>query len=127
MNRATKQRDAIRSCLERAARPLSPQEILNEASPEVPGLGLATVYRTLRMLTEEGFITAVELPGEPARYELASVAHSHHHHFHCETCDRVFDVEGCPSGIQQLLPRGFTLRRHEITLHGMCKQCAKAS
>lgn len=111
--------------MESAGRPLLPSEILAEAQRDVPALGLATVYRNLKQLTEVGEIQLVELPGEPPRYELAG--HKHHHHFRCNTCNRVFDVHACPGDMQKLVPRGFRVESHELTLYGSCSDCRRAS
>lgn len=121
MERSTRQRHSIRSAMETAGRPLLPSEILVEAQRDVPALGLATVYRNLKQLVEAGEIQLVELPGEPPRYEIA--AHSHHHHFRCRSCHRVFDVHACPGDMQKLVPRGFTVDGHELTLYGSCSDC----
>lgn len=123
MQRSTKQSRAIERVLLESERPLSPGEVQDAASAEVPGIGLATVYRQLRTLVESGTIRSVELPGLPARYERAEMPH--HHHFHCERCDRVFDLEGCAGELGRLLPRGFRPIRHEITFFGLCAQCAR--
>src|SRR5690606_18565847 len=53
--RDTAQRRALRAAFERADRPLSPAELLAAAQSDVPGLGLATVYRTVRALLDEGW------------------------------------------------------------------------
>jgi Fur family ferric uptake transcriptional regulator len=124
IQRQTRQREAIRQALATAGRPLSPQEMLGAARGELPGLGLATVYRTVRALLAEGALHAVELPGSSARFELAGKRH--HHHFHCRECDGVFEVEACPAGIRGLLPGGFRLERHEIILYGLCAGCGAA-
>ena len=121
MQRTTRQREAIRTALEAAGRPLSPQEILAAARADLPQLGLATVYRTVKGLLADGALRTVELPGTPARYELAGK--HHHHHFHCRGCDGVFEVEACPAGIRGLLPGGFRLEEHEIILYGLCAAC----
>lgn len=125
MQRKTRQRDAICEALERADRPLSPQEIHDAAQDSVPGLGLATVYRTIKALVEERWLRVVELPGAPSRYEVAGKAH--HHHFHCRECDRVFEVEDCPGGLKHLAPAGFQHETHEIILYGLCPSCAGAA
>jgi Fur family ferric uptake transcriptional regulator len=122
MVRSTRQKTAIRSVLEVARRPLSPQEILEEARRQVPELGIATVYRNLKGLQERDEIRAVELPGESPRYELASVASVHHHHFQCTVCGRVFDLHACRLDLASMIPAGFTLERHEITLYGRCAE-----
>ncbi len=121
MERQTPQRDAIRSLFTKDGDPLAPQEILEQASAIVPSISIATVYRTIRTLVDMGDIVAVELPGEPARYELAGKGH--HHHFRCDECGRAFDVDKCPGNLARMLPEGFTLRSHEITLFGLCRDC----
>ena len=121
MERRTRQRAAIWSVLERAARPLGPHEVLEEARDEVPNLGMATVYRNIRALVEEGRLRMVKLPGLPSRYEVAGKAH--HHHFHCRCCDGVFEVETCPGDFEAITPLGFQLEKHEVTLYGLCEEC----
>jgi Fur family ferric uptake transcriptional regulator len=123
--RHTRQRAAIRRALEREARPLSPAELLAAARREVPGLGVATVYRAVKALVEEGTAVAVELPGEPARYERTPAGH--HHHFRCRRCERVFEVPGCARGIAGLAPAGFEVDGHELVLYGRCAPCAAAA
>lgn len=121
MERITRQRNSIYSVIEAAARPLLPVEIHTAAQVEVPALGIATVYRGIKQLIEAGEIQVVELPGEPARYELTG--HKHHHHFQCKSCQRVFDVHACPGDMQKLAPKGFTVEGHELTLYGLCSEC----
>jgi Fur family transcriptional regulator, ferric uptake regulator len=125
MERTTRQRDAIRRTFEIIDRPLSPSEVLDNARDEVPRLGIATVYRTLRALCDENWLTAVEIPGEAPRYERAHKAH--HHHFVCRHCRQVFEVAGCADGLSELTPEGFVLESHDIVLAGLCSACAGAS
>jgi Fur family ferric uptake transcriptional regulator len=106
-------------------RPLGPQEVLDAAQVHLPGLGIATVYRTLKAMTEEGWLAPVELPGEPQRYEVAGKGH--HHHFRCRDCDRVFEIDGCLTNLKKLVPRGFRIDRHEVVLYGTCKTCVKTA
>lgn len=125
MERNTRQRGAIRRAFQRADRPLSTAEVLEQARGEVGHLGIATVYRNIRALVDENWLVPVELPGEVARYEVQGKAH--HHHFHCRRCDRVFEVPGCPGTLTTLLPRGFELESHEVVLYGACAECAAAA
>jgi Fur family transcriptional regulator, ferric uptake regulator len=122
MVRNTQQGSAIRQALEKAGRPLSAQEILINSQEKVPGLGIATVYRNLKSLQDDGSVVAVELPGQPPRWELAPA--KHHHHFLCNTCDKLFEVNACPADLQHLLPAGYTLEEHDILLRGICNNCA---
>lgn len=121
MERATQQRFAIEAVLESAGRPLSPAEVVEGTRGAVGTVGLATVYRNLKRLAEEGVVHPVELPGEATRYEVASSRH--HHHFQCLACRRVFDTQGCPGNLQRLAPPGFSVERHEVTLYGRCAAC----
>ncbi len=124
MTRNTRQRAIIREVLEAANRPLGAQEVLIEAQLRMEGLGIATVYRTIKGLIEEGWLVPVELPGEPPRYELAGKGH--HHHFHCKDCGKMFELEGCVENLKNLIPKGFKITGHEVLLYGACSQCAVA-
>jgi Fur family transcriptional regulator, ferric uptake regulator len=123
MIRRTKQRAAIREALESSGRPMSPEEVLEAAQQHVIGLGIATVYRNLRTLVEEGWLVVVDLPGQPGRYELAGK--EHHHHFYCRACGRVFELDGCVGRLGELVPPGFRMMGHDLLLYGICKSCQK--
>ena len=122
--RTTRQTEAISEAIKSAGRPLSIEEILTVASSTVSTLGLRTVYRVVRRLQDEGEIASVSVPRGSDRYEMASIASKHHHHFHCTACDRFFDLKGCPGGLKKLLPCGFKLQNHELTLSGLCASCS---
>jgi len=123
--RNTRQRDAIKSAIESAKRPLSPREVLDAARSSVRALGMATVYRNLKLLVAEGAAQVILLPGESARYEMKELAH--HHHFQCTSCSRVYDIPGCPGDLRRLAPRGFRVDHHDVTLYGRCSDCGKAA
>ncbi len=125
MERNTRQRSAILDAISRADRPLLPQEVLEAAQHLVAGLGIATVYRNLKLLVQEGQVQAVNLPGENPRFELAG--HQHHHHFQCRQCQRVFDVHACPGDLGRLAPQGFIVEDHDLTLYGRCKECTASA
>jgi Fur family ferric uptake transcriptional regulator len=101
---------------------MTPAEIWQVARSLSPGLGIATVYRALRILMDHGDVDVVEIPGAPPHYERKHP--HHHHHFLCETCQRVFEVEACATGIDQLAPQGFTVKHHSLTLYGTCAECS---
>ena len=123
MTRDTRQRRAIRSVFADADGPLGPQEVLDLAQHDVPGIGLATVYRTIKLMLEDQELSAVELPGEPSRYEPASRAQNHHHFFKCEDCGRVFEIQGCGvADPDSLTPPEFSVTRHELVLYGTCNR-----
>ena len=119
--RRTRQRQAVRRALETTRTPMRAHDIHVAAAPGAPGIGLATVYRTLKSLIESGDVVTVDLPGDTPRYELAK-GH-HHHYFRCRSCSQVFEVDGCPGDLAALAPRGFTVDGHEVVLYGRCAAC----
>jgi Fur family ferric uptake transcriptional regulator len=122
MERQTRQREAVQHVLGQARRPLSAGELLNATRRAVTGIGIATIYRHLRTMVEEGEVVAVKLPGERVRYEPAGK--THHHHFVCGICGRVFEIPGCASDLRRMTPTGFSVDRHEVILYGRCSECS---
>ena len=122
--RNTRQRQSIKEAFEVANRPLSADEVLAAAQSTVSGLGMATVYRAIKTGVEDGWLVAVELPGAPPRYEIAGK--EHHHHFHCNTCGKVFELHGCVENLNKMLPKGFRVTGHEVLLYGSCSECTPA-
>jgi Fur family ferric uptake transcriptional regulator len=120
--RKTRQKEAIRTAFSEAGRPLSPDETLQLTRSAVDSMSIATIYRNISSLVTEGWLTAVEIPGEPARYELSGK--DHHHHFHCNACGKVYELEGCTVPQRPELPKGFLLTGHEFFLYGTCISCA---
>jgi Fur family ferric uptake transcriptional regulator len=125
MVRKTKQREAVRKAFLKSARPMTPAEVRERADSHSPGIGIATVYRTLKLLCDEGWLVPVALPGEETTYYER--AQKHHHHFVCRSCDRLFKVSGCPTNLERLTPRGCSLEDHELLLYGRCASCNGAA
>jgi Fur family ferric uptake transcriptional regulator len=121
MERNTQQRRAILQAFSRNPTPLSPHEILLAAKRYARGLGIATVYRSIKSMLKEGHLVPVKLPGAPDRYEPAGKLH--HHHFECKACGRVFEVKRCTLNLAHIAPRGMRVDRHEVFLYGTCKRC----
>lgn len=122
MNYATRQRSVILTILQRSERPLTVREIHERSGRDGAGIGLATVYRALKFFTEQGIVATVEIPGAAPCYEPAD--RGHHHHFLCQRCGRVFDLQGCVHEVDGLAPGGFQIQRHDIILYGLCAICA---
>ncbi len=121
--RKTQQREAILQVIAEAAGPLSVPEIHERATEKLDSVGIATIYRTLKLLQENEQIQTVILPSGESRFESAN--HGHHEHFQCRTCTRVFDVHTCslPKTRGATLPGGFVIEDHEITFYGTCPEC----
>lgn len=121
MKRSTKQRKALLDCLKKSMNPLSVEEIHAHLVEEIPAINISTVYRNLKSLIEEQLICSITVVGGGTRYELLNP--QHHHHFHCSRCDRVYNVSFCPQEIAKMVPPGFKMTDHSITLNGYCRDC----
>jgi Fur family ferric uptake transcriptional regulator len=88
------------------------------------GIGLATVYRTLSALVDEGIVDALShRPGELC-YRLCG--EEHHHHLVCTSCHRVVELADCD--LDQWLDRvtsdhGFVAVDHRLEVAGVCAEC----
>jgi Fur family transcriptional regulator, ferric uptake regulator len=125
MERNTRQRNAILSAISEAGRPLSTQEVLVGGQVVVPSLSIATVYRTLKDLTTEGWILPVKLPGEADRYEVTKLGE--HYHFKCNSCSRVFDIHERIKNSNLPAPPDFVVESYELILYGRCSDCIPKS
>ncbi len=86
-------------------------------------ISLATVYRALRSLADEGLVTT--LPLAPAdRFDPTTAPH---YHFHCLRCNRVFDLDlpYKPELNQTIEKLGFSVHHHTLVFHGLCPACQK--
>src|SRR5919108_2729472 len=87
-------------------------------------IGLATVYRTLSLLTERDVVDELShRPGESC-YRLCSAGH--HHHLVCSRCHRVEELEGCDIDAwvtQASRAHGFKPASHVVEVVGVCAEC----
>ncbi|MGQ9601186.1 MAG: Fur family transcriptional regulator [Candidatus Bipolaricaulia bacterium] len=122
--RLTAPRRAVLQVLEEAGTHLRPEEVLERARLIYPGLGRATVYRTLALLTGLGLLRPTYLKGgRPAR--LACVQGGYHH-LVCLACGHSFGFEEClEGGLEEELARrfNFKIKSHLLEFYGLCPDC----
>ena len=123
MTRRTQQKDAIWAAFQTANRPLSVHEVLKLASKQIKDLSIATVYRNVGKLVENGLLSAIEIPGETHRYSIATTKNSDH--FKCDYCGRIYKIEACLLTTKPRLPQGFRGERHQVFFFGACSRCCK--
>ena len=125
--KSTRQREAIIDVFFRAAGHVTISELHAKVRRKEPGVGFATVYRTLRLLCEAGLADERHFGGGLARYERAGGGH--HDHLICIGCGRVEEFEN--SAIEQLQEdvakeRGFHIASHKHEIYGTCARCREA-
>lgn len=124
--KVTDQRIAIIEVVRSGPKHFTAQEIYELVTEKSPDIGFATVYRFLRKLSENHFVTEVRLGGMPARYEWA--LKKHHDHLTCTQCQKIVEFEN--PEIERLQAKvakefGFELSDHVLELYGICPDCRK--
>lgn len=85
----------------------------------------ATIYRTVSLLTEGGFLDEVDL-GQDRKYFEHIMGHDHHDHILCIRCDKVieFQEDRIEELQRQVMKKhGFELTSHSLRLFGLCAKC----
>lgn len=121
-HRVTEPRRAVLESIARRPEHFTPDEIIEDSRPA----GRATVFRTMRLLQDEGAICRVLMSDGSLRYRVGSLGH--HHHFVCLDCGEVKDVSGCdvPASLQEIGEMaGFEIQGHSLELYGRCAACRR--
>jgi Fur family transcriptional regulator, ferric uptake regulator len=105
------------------AAPSTPLELYDVVRRTAPGLGLATIYRTVELLRNAGSIR--RLAGSEAYVRCRP---GHHHHLVCVECGDVQETELCavPAAAELERRHGFTAASHELDIYGTCARCRAA-
>jgi Fur family ferric uptake transcriptional regulator len=93
---------------------------------------IASVYRTVQLLTRLNLVRSIDTTRRSRRYELSEPFTGHHHHLICQACGRIDDLDGCVLTDEVLTTltrsvrhsRQFQVSDHEIRLFGICRTCA---
>ena len=118
--RLTGPRRSIISLLDQKEEGFSAEEVCSE----LPKVGRATVYRTIKLLVESGVVCKLALPDGLSKYSLARV--EHHHHTVCVKCGKVGEFRA--STIERLIRTigadiSGEIVGHNIEFHIVCQDC----
>ncbi|MBI4667350.1 MAG: transcriptional repressor [Nitrospinae bacterium] len=125
--KSTIQRDLIVEEFTRSTGHISADELHLKLRAGHPSIGLATVYRTLKILSAAGLAKERRFNDGLIRYEFAGPDGGHHDHMVCLTCGRVEEFEN--EDIEELQRKvagqhGFKMTDHRLEIYGHCAQCA---
>jgi Fur family ferric uptake transcriptional regulator len=123
--KSTSQRDTILNVFVEAGRHLSAEELYSRVKKTHPGIGYATVYRTLKLLAEAGLAQERRFEDGFTRYEHAS-QDAHHDHLICTSCGTIIEFENeSIEALQQDVARKkrFKVQNHKLELYGLCAGC----
>jgi Fur family ferric uptake transcriptional regulator len=120
--KTTQQRELIVDEFLRAPGHISVEELLGRVRRLQGHIGYATVYRTLKLLTESGLAAERHFGDGQTRYEVAD--ETHHDHLICAQCGLILEFEN--EEIEKLQDEmadrlgGFKVVRHKLELYGLC-------
>ena len=123
MKRNTKQREEVWGALERTPSFVSAQELHQSLCAAGSGIGLATVYRTLNALAQEGSADALTLEGENL---FRACSPGHHHHVICRDCGvtREIEAKAVEAWARDVAAEhGFHDPQHIVDIYGTCTDC----
>jgi Fur family transcriptional regulator, ferric uptake regulator len=122
--RSTRQRAAVLWALRAEPNDATAQEIHRWLTLHGERIGLATVYRTLELLNNNGVVDVMSHRRGELCYRLCG--EGHHHHLVCHECHRVVEVGDCDltEWLDELAAEhGFTIRGHIVEVTGVCANC----
>ena len=126
--RLTPQRQRVLDLFERRGSGchLSAEDVHRELVALEMKVSLATVYRTLRLLADMGFLQELELSEGGRRFELALDDHRDHHHVVCIRCGRTEEFESqsvLAAGAEAAASIGFKLIESSLNVRAICPNC----
>jgi len=121
----SKQREQILDIFLKTEKHLTTNDLYDLARKENPKIGLATVHRAMKVISEAGLARTVGFGDGLKRFEH-KYKHQQHDHLICIKCGRI--IETFNPEIEQMLKslakkHNFTLLDHKTRLFGICKAC----
>lgn len=106
---------------------ISAEELYDRLKKDNPSIGLATIYRTLKLLSECGLANEIHFSEGVTRYEH-SFGRQHHDHLICINCGKYIEV--VDPEIEELQARlaqknHFRILRHRMDIYGICQECSE--
>lgn len=126
-NRNTLQRRLVLETVRRMHNHPTADEIFREIAAENTLISKATVYRNLKILSEQGEILHIPIPNGADCFDFNTIPH---YHIECRICNRIFDVNMpyLSDLYSQIVNRdGFLIESHQIVFHGLCPKCRKVA
>jgi len=126
--KSTQQRDLIVDLFLKSSGHISIEDLLGKVRKKNPKVGYATVYRTLKLLTDSGIAAARQFGDGQTRFEVMGDGHGHHDHLICMECGLILEFEN--DTIEKLQDEmaerlgGFKLVKHKLELYGLCPKAA---
>ena len=123
--RETRQRTAVSAALDEVDTFVSAQQLHARLRDGGDPVGLATVYRTLQQLADDGAVDVLRTGDAELMYRRCSTGH--HHHLVCRVCRRTVEVDSVAVerwARTTAADHGFVEVDHLVEVVGTCASCA---
>lgn len=123
----TSQRNTILNAFLSAEEHLTAEDILRLVNKKKSKVGFATVYRTMKLITDSGVAQEVVFGDGISRFEH-KYGHPHHHHLICTDCGEVteFSSRKMEEVEKHILKKySFRAESHHFKIFGLCQKCEK--
>lgn len=106
---------------------LSAEDVHNIVRQQSNDIGLATVYRTLELLSDLDILQKMDFGDGRSRYEInESTSPHHHHHLICLACGKVIEfADDLMEDLENIIAQNsnFTIVDHQVKFYGYCQEC----
>ncbi len=130
--RLTLPRQVVLNIFNQNPQHLSAEEVFFLVHRDYPNIGLASIYRTLNLLTQMGLIHKFNFGDGRSRYELASKTQKEYHHLVCIQCGRIIDYNNPTEKETESIKKiekelankhKFKVNSYQIYFYGVCEEC----
>ncbi|MBN2285442.1 MAG: transcriptional repressor [Tissierellales bacterium] len=106
----------------------SPEEIYELVKVDHPEIGLATIYRTLKLFEKIAIVYRLNFNDGCSRFEMNHFEDKSHRHHHlvCLDCGKIFEVKlDLLQDLEGYIEKeyGFEIHNHTLKFYGVCNEC----
>ncbi|MCT4598398.1 MAG: transcriptional repressor [Vallitalea sp.] len=125
--RLTHQRKkVIEILISNSNRHVSAEDIYTLIKDKDDNIGLATIYRTIKILEDKGILIRHDFGNGEAKYEFVMKEKEKHDHLICKQCGKIIEMAGIlPENLNQkvLKEKGFYCKEFHLIIYGYCDEC----
>lgn len=118
----TKQRKIVYDIMRESDGHMTAEEVYKSAKVRMPKIGIATVYRNLNKLVDDGMLSKIDLGNDSITYDITTVLHAH---LVCSRCGKITDIILNSKVFQKEMDtKRFHATEYAMVIRGICGDCA---
>ena len=128
--KSSKRRDLIFYHITQIQGHFTADEIYQALFKTDPEIGIATVYRTIRLLVDSGILLEHTFGEKKGFYEVVDTNSKHHDHLICNNCGKIIEFQSdiIEDNIERIAEQHqFIIKSHKLEIYGICSKCQQKS